>query len=157
MNRNFWHDLYPTSETRKRLARSSLLWIYLPIAVGALLAVAVAVAVLGLAPRASPAGWAHWAELATVILAAALLVTGFIAWLAILTSIWGLRDLLGKLPDFTSRMRLRFILGTRSWKRGLNAVKHAAAVVSQAISPGPQSGRPRTAAGDGTAAERRAR
>jgi hypothetical protein len=157
MDRNFWHDLYPTSETRKRFSRSSALWIYLPIAAGALIAGVAAVAVLVFVPRDSSAAWAQWAQLATIILAAALLVTGFISWLVILASIWGLRDLLRALPDFTSRMRLRFIFGARSWKRGLNTVKRSAAAVSRVLSPDPHPGRPRVASKAGKPPERRAR
>jgi hypothetical protein len=132
MNRNFWRDLYPMSETRRRLSRASFLWIYLPIAASALLAVGIAIAVLGFKPGD---GIEDWSQLATIVLAAALLVTGFVSWLVILASIWGLRDLLDILPDFTSRMRLRFVVGARSWKRGLNTVKRSSAAVSRFFSP----------------------
>ncbi len=137
MDRNFWRDLFPMSETRRRLSRSSFLWIYLPILASALIAVGIAVAVLGFAPGD---GFAQGAELATIILAAALLVTGFVSWLVILASIWGLRDLLAILPDFTSRMRLRFVIGAKSWKRGANAVKRSAVAVSRFFSVEKRSG-----------------
>src|SRR4030042_3294222 len=123
MDRNFWRDLYPISETRRRLNPPAFLCISLPIAATALIAVGIAIAVLGFTPGD---GFANWAQTATIVLAAALMVTGFVSWLAILASIWGLRDLMGHLPDFASQMRLRVVIRARSLERGINTVQHSA-------------------------------
>jgi peptidoglycan biosynthesis protein MviN/MurJ (putative lipid II flippase) len=116
------------------------MWIYLPIAASALVAVGIALAVLGSISGSGPAGWEHWAQLATIILAAGLLAAGFASWLILLTSIWGLGDLLKILPDFTSRMRLRFVTGARSWRRGFHAFKRSAAAISRFFSAPPRTG-----------------
>jgi hypothetical protein len=137
MDRKFWRDLYPISETRRRLNRSSFLWIYLPIAATALIAVGIAVAVLGFTPGD---GFTQWAQTATIVLAAMLMAAGFVAWLIILASIWGLRDLMGDLPDFTSQMRLRVVIRARSLKRGIITFKRAVAAISRFFSPGKRSG-----------------
>jgi len=133
MDRKFWRDLYPMSETRRRFSSSSVLWIYLPIAASALIAIGIAIAVLGTPPGD---GFAHTAELATIVLAAVLLVAGFLSWLALLASIWGLGDLLEVLPVFSSRMRLRFVVGARSWKRAFTGIKRTAAGISRFFSAG---------------------
>jgi hypothetical protein len=137
MDRNFWRDLYPISETKRRFSRSSFLWIYLPIGASALIAVGIAVAVLGTV-RGDEIS--QQAQLATIAMAAVLLAAGFFSWLFLLGSIWGLNDLLGVLPVFTSRMRLRFVIGARSWKRRISGIKRAAAAVSRFLYPEKRDG-----------------
>lgn len=132
MDRNFWRDLYPISDTRKRLSRSSFLWIYLPIGAGALLAIVIAAAVLTSRPED---GYSQGAQLATVAMAFILLAAGFASWLVILLLIWELNDLLDVLPALAGRMRLRFVIGARSWKRRISGVKRIAAGVFRFFSP----------------------
>jgi hypothetical protein len=132
MNKDFWRDLYPMSETRRRFSRSSRLWIYLPVAAAVLLAAAAAVALLVSVPVSGPA---HEGQLATIVLAAGFLAAGFVSWLAILACVWGLGDLLDVLPALTSRMRLRFVVGARSWRRGIYAFKRTTAAVARFFSP----------------------
>jgi hypothetical protein len=136
--RNFWRDLYPLSETRRRFSRSSYLWIYLPIAASALVAVGAAIALLGFVPGN---GFELGGQLAAIILAAVLLAAGFLSWLVILAFLWGLNDLLEILPALTSRMRLRFVIGARSWKRGFTTVKRTSAAISRFFSPKESDGK----------------
>ncbi|MBN1439280.1 MAG: hypothetical protein JW929_07725 [Anaerolineales bacterium] len=123
MDKDFWHDLYPTSETRRRLFRATILRIYLPIGVAALIAIGIGAAAFATARGGDPA---HPAQLAILVLAAGLLAAGFVAWLIILESIWRIENVMRRLPEFTGWMRLHFILGARSWKRGANTVKRSA-------------------------------
>jgi hypothetical protein len=156
MDKQFWRDFHPVSETRRRFSQSSWLWIYAPIGASALLAVGTAVAVLG---SISANGFEHTARLATIILAAGMLTAGFISWLAILAFLWGLDDVLSDLPAFTGRMRLQFVLISRSWRRGIQAVKRTAVALSRLLSPAkreaegrwmpPSRGRRRRGARDG--------
>jgi hypothetical protein len=132
VERNFWRDLYPVSEARRRLRRASWLWIYLPIAASALVAAGIALALFGSQPGD---GFEQSAQLATIILAGLLLVAGFLSWLILLVSISGLTDLLERLPVYSSRMRLRFVVGARSWKRTVTGIKRAASAVSRFFSP----------------------
>ncbi|MGB7539490.1 MAG: hypothetical protein WBM17_13205 [Anaerolineales bacterium] len=134
MGRNFWRDLYPMSETRKRLSRSSWVWIYLPIAAGVLIAAGLAITILVSAPGD---GFMQGGQLATIILAGGMLIAGFLSWLAILACLWGLGDLARVLPALTTRMRLRFVAGARSWRRAIYAVKRTAAAVMRFFSPDP--------------------
>jgi hypothetical protein len=126
MNRNFWHDLYPVSETRRRFARSSFWQIYFPVIAGALLAVGLAVAVIGFAPGGD---FTQGGQLATIVLAAGLLAAGFLAWLILLACLVGLGETLAVIPALTSRMRLRVIPVARVWKRNIHFVERAAAAV----------------------------
>jgi len=114
------------SETRRRLSRSSWIWIYLPIAASILLAAGLAVLILGSVPED---GFSLGGQLATIILAGGMLAAGFLSWLAILACLWGLGDVLRGLPALTTRMRLRFVTGARSWKRTIHTVKRAGASV----------------------------
>ncbi len=132
MDRNFWRDLYPMSETRRRLSRSSWVWIYLPIAAAVLVAAGLAVLIFGFAPGD---GFMQGGQLATIILAGGMLAAGFLSWLAILACLWGLGDLMETLPALTTRMRLRFVTGARSWKRTIYTVKHAAGAVLRFFTP----------------------
>jgi hypothetical protein len=132
VERNFWRDLYPVSETRRRLRRASWLWIYLPIAASALVAAGIALALFGSQPGD---GLEQSAQLATIILAGLLLAAGFVSWLILLASISGLADLLEKLPFYSSRMRLRFVIGARSWKRSVTGIKRTAAAIARFFSP----------------------
>lgn len=132
MSKMFWRDFNPASEARKDFERASWWRIYLPVAASALIAVGAAVVVLGVVPGD---GLEQAGQLATIILAAGMLAAGFIAWLVILTCLWNLGDGLKILPAFTSRMRLRFVLIARSWKRHLHGVRRAAAAVSRFLSP----------------------
>ena len=124
--KHFWSDLYPAAETRRRLSRSSWVWIYLPIAASILAAAGAAVAVFGVLPDG---GFEHPAHLATIILAAGLLAAGFVFWLAILICLWGINETLEVLPTLTSRLRWRSILIARSWKRGIHSIRRTAAAV----------------------------
>ena len=137
MDKNFWRDLYPTSETRRRFARTSWRWIYLPIAASALVAVGIAAAVLVSTPGG---GFPQSGQLATIVLAGMLLAAGFFAWLVILACLWGLNDVLEILPVFTSRARLRVVIGARAWKRRISGIKRIAAAVFRFFSPGKRSG-----------------
>jgi hypothetical protein len=144
MKRDFWHDLYPVSETRRRFARSSFRQIYLPILLGALLAVGLAVAVVGFAPGGD---YTQSSQLATIVMAIGLLTGGFLAWLAILACLWGLADALEALPRLTGVMRLRIIPAARIWKRNIHAAERAAAVVFRFLRielKYPEGGRPTT-------------
>jgi hypothetical protein len=132
MDRNFWRDLYPMSETRKRLSRSSWVWIYLPIGASVLIATGLAIIILGSAPGD---GYMQGGQLAAIILAGGMLIAGFLSWLAILVCLWGLGDLVQVLPVLTTRMRLRFVAGARSWRRAIYAVKRSAAAVMRFFSP----------------------
>ena len=132
MDRNFWRDLYPMSETRRRLSRSSWVWIYLPIAAAVIVAAGLAILILGSAPGD---GFLQGGQLATIILAGGMLVAGFLSWLVLLACLWGLGDLLQTLPAFTSRMRLRFVTGARSVRRTIYTVKRTAAAVMRFFSP----------------------
>jgi hypothetical protein len=126
MKRDFWRDLYPVSETRRRFARSSFWQIYFPIIAGALVAVGIAVAAIGFTRGGD---FTRSGQVATIILAGGLLAAGFLSWLAILACLWGLNDLLDVLPVFTGRIRLRMISGSRVWKRNIYGVQHAAEAV----------------------------
>jgi hypothetical protein len=132
MGRNFWRDLYPMSETRRRLSRSSWVWIYLPIAAAVMIAAGLAVLIFSSAPGD---GFMEGGQLATIILAGGMLAAGFLSWLAILACLWGLGDLLETLPALTTRMRLRFVTGARSWRRTIFSIKHAAAAVLRFFTP----------------------
>jgi hypothetical protein len=132
MDRNFWRDLYPISETRRRFARYSFRRIYLPVGAGVLVAAGIAAAVLAAAPGED---FSQTAQLATIAMAFALLGAGFVAWLFILGSLWGLNGILEILPVVSARMRLRFIIGARSYRKTINAIKHIAAAVFRALSP----------------------
>ena len=142
MNRNFWRDLYPVSETRRRLAQSSWVWIYLPIAAGFLIAACLAVVLLGSAPGD---GYLQFGQLATIILAGGMLAAGFLGWLAILAALWGLGDLVQSLPMLTTRVRVRFVNNAHMWKRNILAVKRTAAAVSRFFSRKERAGSPRWA------------
>jgi F0F1-type ATP synthase membrane subunit c/vacuolar-type H+-ATPase subunit K len=133
MDRNFWRDLYPVSETRRRFAHSSYLWIYLPVAAAGLITAGIAAAVLG---SVTGEGIARDAQLATVAMAMALLAAGFIAWLVILALLWGLGDILGVLPVISGRVRLRFVTRARSLRRTIYGVKRTAAAVYRFFSFG---------------------
>ncbi len=137
MDRNFWRDLYPVSETRRRFARRSLLWIYLPVGAAVLLAVAAAAALL---VSGAANGSEHDAQMATVVLAAGLLAAGFVSWLAILISLWGIGDALDVLPALGGRVRLRFVSGARMWKRGILSVKRTVAAAARFFSPAKTAG-----------------
>lgn len=132
MDRNFWRDLYPMSETRRRLSRSSWIWIYLPIAASILLAAGLAVLILG---SAQEDGFSLGGQLATIILAGGMLAAGFLSWLAILACLWGVGDVIRVLPALTTRMRLRFVTGAQAVKRIIHAVKRITAFVSRFFSP----------------------
>jgi hypothetical protein len=132
MNKDFWRDLYPRSETRRRLSRSSWVWIYLPIAASVLIAAGLAVATLVSNPGD---GFMQGGQLAVIILAGGMLAAGFLFWLAILACLWGLGDILQTLPALTTRIRLRFVTGARFWKRTIHAVKRTAEAVSIFLSP----------------------
>jgi hypothetical protein len=142
MNRNFWRDLYPVSETRRRLARSSWIWIYLPIAAAFLAAACLAAVVLG---SASGDGYLQNGQLATIILAGGMLAAGFIGWLTILAALWGLGDLLELLPALTTRVRVRFVSGARLLERNIHTAKRTAAAVSRFFSREKRAGAPRWA------------
>jgi F0F1-type ATP synthase membrane subunit c/vacuolar-type H+-ATPase subunit K len=131
MDRNFWRDLYPISETKRRFAHYSYLWIYLPIGAAAVIAVGIAAAVLG---SVTGEGIAHDAQLATVAMAGALLAAGFLAWLVILALLWGVGDVLRILPALSGRVRLRFVTRARSLKRTFIGVKRTAAAVARFFS-----------------------
>jgi hypothetical protein len=132
MKKEFWRDLYPISETRRRLSRSSWVWIYTPIAASVFIAVGLAVAILGSTPGD---GFMQGGQLAAIILAGGMLAAGFLAWLAILACLWGIGDVLLALPALTTRIRLRFITGARFWKRSIHAVKRTASAVLMYFSP----------------------
>ena len=55
--------------------------------------------------------------------------------LVLLACLWGLGDLMQTLPALTTRMRLRFVTGARSWRRTIYTVKHAAAAVMRFFTP----------------------
>jgi hypothetical protein len=131
MDRNFWRDLYPMSETRKRLSRSSWVWIYLPIGASVLIAAGLAITILGSTPGD---GLVQGGQLATIILAGGMLAAGFLSWLVLLACLWGLGDVMQALPALTARMRLRFVTGARSSRRTIHAVKRTAAAVSRFFS-----------------------
>jgi hypothetical protein len=126
MKRNFWRDLYPVSETRRRFARSSFWQIYLPIIAAALVAVGIAVAAIGFTRGGD---FTESGQLATIILAGGLLAAGFLSWLVLLACLWGLNDVLDVLPVFTGRIRLRMISGSRVWTRNIYGVQRAAEAV----------------------------
>jgi hypothetical protein len=132
MRRNFWKDLYPISETRRRFARSTAVWIYLPIGIGALIAIAAAVAVIGGVPGS---GLNQWAQAATIVLAGVLLGAGFAIWLLLVAAIGGLEDLMAVMPFFTSRLRLRVVTGARWWNRTLNEIRRSIISVTGFFSP----------------------
>ncbi len=132
MKKDFWRDLYPISETRRRLSRSSWVWIYVPIAASVLIAAGLAVAILVSTPGD---GVMQGGQLAVILLAGGMLAAGFLAWLAILACLWGLGDVLQALPALTTRIRLRFVTGARFWKRAIHAVKRTVAAVSVFFSP----------------------
>jgi hypothetical protein len=154
MNRNFWRDLYPVSETRRRLARSSWIWIYLPIAAGFLIAACLAAVLLGSAPGD---GYLQNGQLATIILAGGMLAAGFLGWLAILAALWGLGDLMQSLPMLTTRVRVRFVNDARLWKRNIHGVKRTAAAVTRFFSRGKRAGTPRWAPPGGAGVRRETR
>ena len=133
MNRKFWRDLYPMSETRRRLNQSSWVWIYLPVAASILIAAGLAVAILGFAPQD---GYLLGGQLATIILAGGMLAAGFLSWLAILACLWGVGDVIRALPNVTTRMRLRFVAGAHAVTRTIHTVKRTAASVLRFFSPG---------------------
>jgi hypothetical protein len=137
MNRNFWRDLYPVSETRRRLARSSWVWIYLPIAAGFLIAACLAAILLGSGPGD---GYLQTGQVATIILAGGMLAVGFLGWLVILAALWALGDLMQLLPMLTTRMRVRFVNDARLLKRNIHTVKHTAAAVSRFFSRNKHAG-----------------
>jgi hypothetical protein len=137
MDRNFWSDLFPISETRRRLSQSAFRRIYLPIGAFALIAVVLAAAVLGSDPGD---GFSHAAQLATAVMAMTLLAAGFVAWLCILAAVWGLNDALEILPAITSRTRLRFVIVVRSWRRRILGVRRIAASAFRILSPAGKTG-----------------
>jgi hypothetical protein len=143
MDKNFWRDLYPTSETHKRFARSTLLRIYLPIGAAILFFAGIAVAVLASSPGD---GLSQSAQLATTVMAAVLLAAGFLSWLLILVFLWGLYDVLEVLPVITSRVRPRFVIAARSWRKRINGVRRISAAVFRFLSPARNeaAGRPET-------------
>lgn len=133
MRRDFWRDLYPISETQRRFARATAVWIYLPIGVFTLIALAAAAAAIA---GAVGNGLNQWAQLATIILAAALLAAGFAVWIILLAAIGGLEDLLETMPFFTSRLRLRVVTIARAGRRTLNEIRRAIAFVEGLFSSG---------------------
>jgi hypothetical protein len=122
MRRDFWRDLYPITETQRRFSRATAAWIYLPIAIGALLALAVAAAVIG---GGASGGLTRWAQTVTIVFSAVLLGAGFAALLLLVAAIGALEYLLEVLPFFTSRLRLRVVAGARWGNRALNKVQHS--------------------------------
>ncbi|MBN2084406.1 MAG: hypothetical protein JW748_04215 [Anaerolineales bacterium] len=132
MDRKFWRDLYPMSETRRRFTQSSWAWIYLPIGASILIAAWLAVAILGFAPED---GYMQGGQLATIILAGGMLAAGFFSWLVILVCLWGVGDVMRALPALTTRMRLRFVTGADTVKRMIHTVKRTAASVLRIFSP----------------------
>jgi hypothetical protein len=132
MDRNFWRDLYPMSETRRRLSRSSWGWIYLPIAAAVLVAAGLAIVIFSSAPGD---GFLQGGQMATIILAGGMLAAGFLSWLVLLACLWGLGDLMQTFPALTTRMRLRFVTGARSSRRTIYTVKRTAAAVLRFFSP----------------------
>jgi hypothetical protein len=137
MRRNFWRDLYPISETRRRFTRATALWIYLPIGLGALAAIAAAIAVIATVPGS---GLERWAQAATIVLASVLIGTGFAAWLLLIAAIGELEDLMEVMPFFTSRLRLRVVTGARWWNRTLNDVRRSIASLIEFFSPAQRAG-----------------
>jgi hypothetical protein len=133
MRRDFWRDLYPISETQRRFARATAVWIYLPIGLGALIALAAAVAVIGGGPGG---GLTRWAQTVTIVFSAILLAAGFAALLLLLAAIGALEYLLEVLPFFTSRLRLRVVVGARWGNRTLNKVRHSIEYLTGIFSTG---------------------
>jgi hypothetical protein len=133
MRRDFWRDLYPISETQKRFARATAVWIYLPIGFGALIAIAAAAAVIGGGPGG---GLIRWAQTVTIVFSAMLMGAGFAVLLLLLAAIGGLEYLLEVLPFFTSRLRLRVVAGARWGNRALNKVRHSIEYLTGIFSTG---------------------
>ncbi len=126
MRRDFWRDLYPISETQRRFTRASAAWIYLPIGLGALIALAVgAVLIAG----SSGNGLGRWAEIATILFSTLLIAAGLAFFLLLLAAIGGLELLLETLPFFSSRVRLRVVTGARGIRRILTQIRQSVAVV----------------------------
>ncbi len=135
MRRDFWRDLYPISETQKRFARASAVWIYLPIGIGALIALAVGA---GLIVGSSGGGLSSWAEIATIIFSALLIAAGLAFFVLLLAAIGGLELLLETLPFFSSRVRLRVVTGARGIRRILTQIRQTVAVVDGVFFSGGQ-------------------
>lgn len=126
MRRDFWRDLFPISETQRRFARASAAWIYLPIGIGALVALAAAAAVI---VGGAENGLARWAQIATILFAFLLIAAGFAVFLLLLAAIGGLELLLEALPFFSSRVRLRVVTFARAARRTLNDIRRSIAFV----------------------------
>jgi len=122
MRRDFWRDLYPISETRRRFGRATALWIYLPVGLAALIVLAVAAAVFVGGPSG---GLSRWSQTVTIVFTVVLLAAGFAALLLLLAAIGALEYLLEVLPFFTSRVRLRVVAGARWGNRALNKAQHS--------------------------------
>jgi hypothetical protein len=124
MRRDFWRDLYPISETRRRFARATAIWIYLPIGTGALIALAAAAALI---VGSAGSSLSSWAQIATILFTVLMIVAGFAICLLLLAAIGGLELLLETLPFFSSRVRLRVVTGARAIRRGLNGIRGSVA------------------------------
>lgn len=124
MRRDFWRDLYPISETRRRFTRATAMWIYLPIGVGALIALAAAAVLIA---GSAGSGLSSWAQIATILFTVLMIVAGFAICLVLLAAIGGLELLLKTLPFFSSRVRLRVVTGARAIRRGLNRIRGSVA------------------------------
>jgi hypothetical protein len=133
MRRDFWRDFSPISETQRRFARASAVWIYLPIGIGALIALAVgALLIVG----SSGGGLSSWAEIATILFSAILIGAGLAFFLLLLAAIGALEYLLETLPFFTSRVRLRVVAGARWASRALNKTQHSMEYLTGIFSTG---------------------
>jgi hypothetical protein len=126
MRRDFWRDLYPISETQRRFARASALWIYLPIGLGALIAIAAAAALIG---GSGGGGITVWSQIATILFTILMIGAGFAICLILLAVIGGLELLLETLPFFSSRVRLRVVTGARAVRRALKGIRRSVAFV----------------------------
>ncbi len=89
-------------ETRRRFSRAVALWVYFPVGIGALAALALAI---GIAAGGSGGRMQAWSHLATVLLAGLLLEAGLAALAFLILAAIGIGMLVDFLPRYSVRLR----------------------------------------------------